>query len=455
MSPSRDRRVRSRSPSRDRSCSRRPSRDTWGRRSDKSGRRRAEMEHRSLSVEENPEEVTVPIKVNDRKSSVNTKIEARLCADNYRLLHELQENYPRIKVNFDTANLELTFIGHPYDVGNAMLQLFSWLKKRYGIWYSEYQNVFHVARSICERSDVPSRFREDDRNEENEIIAMNMKHSEAMALFDTDKERRSENIGRVVVERGDSEENEIGSLEEKYDKLQNRFKIQSEEIKKLNKSILEMKEKVQQEQSEKVNLKADYELKKNKLKTDLEREKTKLLKDIDQKKAKMDSEMENLKKNLELQKAKELEEEKDKLKAEYENYKAQFIAKNDEYQTRIISVNDNHRDQNQNLKQENSNSHDTESRAMMSPGSVKVETGHQEDNISFLKKRLAAERNDLNKLWKRYKGKRELVEMRDKEIAGHKNVIDARDKEVKTLKEEVNDLKKQLTSDDDGIEVLN
>ena len=45
--------------------------------------------------------------------------------------------------------------------------------------------------------------------------------------------------------------------------------------------------------------------------------------------------------------------------------------------------------------------------------------------------------------------------MRDKEIAGHKNVIDARDKEVKTLKEEVNDLKKQLTSDDDGIEVLN
>ena len=76
---------------------------------------------------------------------MNTKIEARLCADNYRLLHELQENYPRIKVNFDTANLELTFNGHPYDVGNAMLLLFSWLKKRHGIRYSEYQNVFHVA----------------------------------------------------------------------------------------------------------------------------------------------------------------------------------------------------------------------------------------------------------------------------------------------------------------------
>ena len=413
------------------------------------------MEHRSLSAEENPEQVTVPIKLNDRRSNMNTKIEARLCADNYRLLQELQENYPRIKVNFDTAILQLTFIGHPYDVGNAILQLFSWLKKRHNIWYSEYQHVFHIARSICERSDVPSRFREDDRNEENEIIAMNMKHSEALALFDTDKERRSENISRVVVERGDSEDKEIGSLEEKYEKLQNRFKIQSEEIKKLNKSNLELKEKVQQEQSEKVNFKAEYELKKNKLKTDLEREKTKLIKDIDQKKVKMDSEMEKFKGNLELQKAKDLEEEKDKLKAEYENYKAQFKAKNDEYQTRITPENDNHHDQNQNLKQENSNSYDTESRAMMASGSVKVETGHQEDNISLLKKRLATERNELNKLWKRYKGKRELVEMRDKEIAGHKNVIDARDKEVKTLKEEVNDLRKQLTSDDDGIEVPN
>ena len=38
---------------------------------------------------------------------------------------------------------------------------------------------------------------------------------------------------------------------------------------------------------------------------------------------------------------------------------------------------------------------------------------------------------------------------------GNKNVIHARDQEIKNLKETVNDLKKQLLSEDDGIEVLN
>ena len=45
--------------------------------------------------------------------------------------------------------------------------------------------------------------------------------------------------------------------------------------------------------------------------------------------------------------------------------------------------------------------------------------------------------------------------MREKEIEGNKNVIHARDQEIKNLKETVNDLKKQLLSEDDGIEVLN
>ena len=45
--------------------------------------------------------------------------------------------------------------------------------------------------------------------------------------------------------------------------------------------------------------------------------------------------------------------------------------------------------------------------------------------------------------------------MREKEIEGNKNVIYARDQEIKNLKETVNDLKKQLLSEDDGIEVLN
>ena len=152
-------------------------------------------------------------------------------------------------------------------------------------------------------------------------------------LFNIDKEKQDEDyeeVSRVVGETCDFEHNnnEKGSSEEKYENLQNSFKILSEENKKLKKSNSELKEEVQQEKSEKGNLKAEYELKNNKLRTDqqekakyineLEEEKDKLKAEYEAKlvseKKSMGAEIESIKKEMK----KELVEEKDNIKAEYE-----------------------------------------------------------------------------------------------------------------------------------------
>ena len=152
-------------------------------------------------------------------------------------------------------------------------------------------------------------------------------------LFNIDKEKQDEDyeeVSRVVGETCDFEHNnnEKGSSEEKYENLQNSFKILSEENKKLKKSNSELKEEVQQEKSEKGNLKAEYELKNNKLRTD-QQEKAKYINELEEEKDKlkaeyeaklesenktMGAEIESMKKEMK----KELEEEKDILKAEYE-----------------------------------------------------------------------------------------------------------------------------------------
>ena len=152
-------------------------------------------------------------------------------------------------------------------------------------------------------------------------------------LFNIDKEKQDEDyeeVSRVVGETCDFEHNnnEKGSSEEKYENLQNSFKILSEENKKLKKSNSELKEEVQQEKSEKGNLKAEYELKNNKLRTD-QQEKAKYINELEEEKDKlkaeyeaklesenktMGDEIESMKKEMK----KELEEEKDNLKAEYE-----------------------------------------------------------------------------------------------------------------------------------------
>ena len=152
-------------------------------------------------------------------------------------------------------------------------------------------------------------------------------------LFNIDKEKQDEDyeeVSRVVGETCDFEHNnnEKGSSEEKYENLQNSFKILSEENKKLKKSNSELKEEVQQEKSEKGNLKAEYELKNNKLRTD-QQEKAKYINELEEEKDKlkaeyeaklesenktMGAEIESMKKEMK----KELEEEKDNLKAEYE-----------------------------------------------------------------------------------------------------------------------------------------
>ena len=152
-------------------------------------------------------------------------------------------------------------------------------------------------------------------------------------LFNIDKEKQDEDyeeVSRVVGETCDFEHNnnEKGSSEEKYENLQNSFKILSEENKKLKKSNSELKEEVQQEKSEKGNLKAEYELKNNKLRTD-QQEKAKYINELEEEKDKlkaeyeaklesenktMGAEIESMKKEMK----KELEEEKDNLKAQYE-----------------------------------------------------------------------------------------------------------------------------------------
>ena len=144
-----------------------------------------------------------------------------------------------------------------------------------------------------------------------------------------------------------------------------------------------------------------------------------------------------------------------------ENRFLEFEAKNPKSSFESENNDNNNHDQNKNLKQENDNPLDIKALELASAsgflasGSVKVKSGPQKEEVSFLKNRLVHEKVEFNKLLKKYNQKRELVNMREKEIEGNKNVIYARDQEIKNLKETVNDLKKQLLSEDDGIEVLN
>ena len=281
-------------------------------------------------------------------------------------------------------------------------------------------------------------------------------------MFDADIERRDEDeeVDKSAKESGGSDDTQ--KYKELYRNLSKKSKFQDDEIKKLNRSNVDLKAQLDKsEVTEKANTEADIELQENKLKGEYEAE-------IDLKMKKLKTEYDQIIINIKVEKF-ELEKEnkllgeqikvnqveKEKLKKELD------LEKKKNLKSSFETENNHNYDQNKNLKEENDNPLEIKALELASAsgflasGSVKVKSGVQREDVSFLKNRLVHEKVEFNKLLKKYNQKRELVNMREKEIEGNKNVIYARDQEIKNLKETVNDLKKQLSSEDDGIEVLN
>ena len=461
-------RSRSRRRGRSRSKSQSSSRDLSWKRRERPSRRRDEIPPQQRSYRS----VTVPIKINDRRGEVV----GCLSANDGKLLDELRKKYfGVVKVDLNCAEPELIFSGRAYNVKSAILKIFAWMKHRFGIWYDDYEHVRTVALNIAREPRMSSK--------------------SGPPMFDADIERRDEDeeVDKSAKESGGS--NDAQKYKELYRNLSKNSKFQADEIKKLNRSNFDLKAQLDRtEVTEKTNTEADFELQKNKLKGEYKAEIDLKIKQL---KTEYDQTIINIKvEKFELEKENKLLEEqikvnqvekenlmkefdlekkmKEKIQQELQSMKTNFSLEN-EMENRILEFeaknpkssfesenndNNNH-DQNKNLKQENDNPLDIKALELASAsgflasGSVKVKSGPQKEEVSFLKNRLVHEKVEFNKLLKKYNQKRELVNMREKEIEGNKNVIYARDQEIKNLKETVNDLKKQLLSEDDGIEVLN
>ena len=469
LSPSpEEARSRSRRRGRSRSQSQSSSRDRSWKRRDRPGRRRDEIPPPQRSYRS----VTVPIKINDRRGEVV----GCLSANGGKLLDELQKKYSGVvKVDLNYAEPELIFIGPAYNVKAAILKIFAWMRHRFGIWYDDYEHVRTVAVNIARKPRMFSK--------------------SGPPMFDADIERRDgdEEVDKSAKESGGSDDTQ--KYKELYRSLSKKSKFQADEIKNLNRSNVALKAQLDKsEVTEMTNTEADFELQKNKLKGEYEAEidlKMKKLKteydqtiinikvekfELEKQNKLLEEQIEvnqvekkNLMKEFDLEKKMkekfqlELQSMKTNfsLETEMENRILEFEAKAKNPKSSFETENNNNHDQNKNLKQENANPLEIKALELASAsgflasGSVKVKSGPQKEEVSFLKNRLVHEKVEFNKLLKRYNQKRELVNMREKEIEGNKNVIHARDQEIKNLKETVNDLKKQLLSEDDGIEVLN